>query len=772
MPEIKEAEKLENYLEDKTEGVDTKKIKRTAINLAVAFVAFCFSRGDLFGGMSPFSHAFLGAIPYSLCPGAFVGGVAGYFAAFSGAFTVRNVLSLLFICGSRLVIHKRLPDYDEGRAEKYIVMLAVTVSAIAEVALTQYSIKGVVLALIEGGLAFCGAYFFSRCFRTPVVRMGISGLAMGDRLSLGISLCMFVACFSGISVEGFSPARLLCCLVLCVASYCKGVSAGSILGSCFGASLCFSVSGNFIFPAFAVSGLTGGVFSPMGQIAVGISQCLSFCVVCVLSGGQENFLLPVMECGVACAVFMMIPPAQLTGIAEFAQKNGVVSDDNVNLQVSQMLKKASVNIYSFCNTVDEVSTRLDRVINPEVNKLFFDIQQNVCDGCSRKSMCWKNAFDSTAGDILVILGIEKRTKGKLRIEKECLRLHELKRQLSNSRSQYNLSMITKMKNKEMRCILTEQFSGMGEFLSEMSEKIAKSRTNDSARSMALRAAVIDKGVYVDTLSCFNGCEGRIGIEIGCLEKPFETDYRRIKSILEEATSRQFEDPDISVTEFGTLIKFEEKSAFTILVGSAQRPVVRDAPCGDSVAFCKRNDVSRAVLLSDGMGTGSSAALDSMMAVKLTEKLLSAGFSFESSVRIVNSSLIMKSTDESMATMDGLNVNLYTGDADFYKAGAAISFVRRDRDVFIVEESSLPLGILRQVRYNKVTHRLQPGDIVLMVSDGITAEDCGWINDELLSWSTNNMDDLACHIVELAALRQDRYNCDDLTAVAVKLVKNR
>ena len=123
-----------------------------------------------------------------------------------------------------------------------------------------------------------------------------------------------------------------------------------------------------------MSGLTGGVFSPMGQIAVGISQCLSFCVVCVLSGGQENFLLPVMECGVACAVFMMIPPAQLTGIAEFAQKNGVVSDDNVNLQVSQMLKKASVNIYSFCNTVDEVSTRLDRVINPEVNKLFFEVK--------------------------------------------------------------------------------------------------------------------------------------------------------------------------------------------------------------------------------------------------------------------------------------------------------------------------------------------------------------------------------------------------------------
>ncbi|MBQ7006088.1 MAG: SpoIIE family protein phosphatase [Clostridia bacterium] len=772
MTETKETEKLENYLEDKNKSSDTERLKKIAVNLAVAFVAFCFSQGNMLSVMSPFAHAFLGAVPYRWCVSAFVGSVTGYLSAFSGTFTVRSVICLLFICLSRLLIHKRLPDYDGGKVERFIVFFSVTSGAVLQSVFTGYSFKLLILAITEGGLAFCGTYFFSRSLRTPVARIGISGLTTGDRLSLGISVCAFVACFSGISVEGFSPARLLCCFVLCVASYCKGVSAGSVLGNCFGVSLCFSASGSYVFPAFAVSGLISGVFSPVGQIAVGISQCLSFCVVCVLSAQGENFLLPIMECGVAAAAFMIISPVHLTGITEFARKNGVVRDEDVNLQVSALLKKASGNVYSFCKTVDEVSTRLDRVINPEVNKLFFDIQQNVCDGCSRKSMCWNSSFDSTAGDILAIMGIERRGKGKLKLEKECMRLHELKRQLSHSKAQYSLSMIAKMKSREMRCILTEQFSGMGDFLGELSEKIAKSRTADPAKSTALRAIVIDKGVYIDSLSCFDEYDGRVCIEINCFERPFETDYKRIKGVLEEATSRSFDEPEISVTELGTLIRFEEKAVFTIIVGSAQRPIARDAPCGDSVAFCKRNEASRAVLLSDGMGTGSSAALDSKMAVSLTEKLLSAGFSFESSVKIVNSSLIMKSTDESMATMDGLNINLFTGEAEFYKAGAAISFVRSDRDVFIVEESSLPLGILRQVRYSKSVYKLQNGDIVLMVSDGITAEDCGWINDELLSWSTNNMDDLACHIVELAALRQDRYTGDDLTAVAVKLVKNR
>lgn len=772
MTEIKENEKIDNYLEGKTDNKDKEKLKAFATQLGVALAGFCLSQAELFSVMSPFAHAFAGTIPFRFYPGAFLGSVIGYLVDFSGIFTVRNVLSLLFICFIRFITDKKFPDYAGSKAESFLVLFSVLASSVASQLFTAFDFINVITTLAEGVVAFCTSYLFSRCFRVPVMRVGLANLATGDKVSIGVSFCIFMLCFSGISVEGFSPARLIGCLILCTAAYCKGISAGSVLGSCLGASLWFSTEGSFIFPAYAVSGLVSGVFSPMGQVATGISNCLSFCFVCIVSGGGENFLLPIIECGVACATFMIIPSVQLTNLAEIIKKSGVVSNDDVNLQVSALLKKASCNIYSFCKTVTDVSTRLDRVINPEVNKLFFEVQQNVCDGCSKKTVCWNVNFNLTAGDILAITGIEKRVKGKLQIEKDCMRLHELKKQLSHSKSQYSLSMLTKTKNREMRCLLTEQFSGMGDFLSELADKIAKSRAVDTVKSTALRAAVIDKGIYIDALSCYGGNEGRIGIEIICLEKAFDTDYRKIKSILENATSRVFDDPEISVTDVGTLIKFEEKSPFMLLVGSAQRPFVRDAPCGDSIAFCKRNDVSGSVLLSDGMGTGSSAALDSMLAVNLTEKLLSAGFSFESSVKIVNSSLIMKSTDESMATMDGLNVNLYTGEAEFYKAGAAISLIRSDREIFVIEESSLPLGILREVKYSKTAFSLKHGDIVLMVSDGITAEDCGWINDELLSWSTNNMDDLACHIVELAALRQDRFTGDDLTAVAVKLVKNR
>ena len=135
---------------------------------------------------------------------------------------------------------------------------------------------------------------------------------------------------------------------------------------------------------------------------------------------------------------------------------------------------------------------------------------------------------------------------------------------------------------------------------------------------------------------------------------------------------------------------------------------------------------------------------------------------------MNSAMIMKSTDESIATVDAVSVNLYSAVADFYKAGAAISFIRSGDEIFLIRQESLPIGIIRNITPAHTRVNLTPGDIILLVSDGVTAEDCGWINDELLSWSTNNMQDLSAHIAGLAHLRTSKESRDDITVAAIKI----
>jgi sigma-B regulation protein RsbU (phosphoserine phosphatase) len=49
--------------------------------------------------------------------------------------------------------------------------------------------------------------------------------------------------------------------------------------------------------------------------------------------------------------------------------------------------------------------------------------------------------------------------------------------------------------------------------------------------------------------------------------------------------------------------------------------------------------------------------------------------------------------------------------------------RRDGSVTYIESSGLPLGIMAKADYTAVTDRLEPGDLVLLYTDGLTeAED--------------------------------------------------
>ena len=105
------------------------------------------------------------------------------------------------------------------------------------------------------------------------------------------------------------------------------------------------------------------------------------------------------------------------------------------------------------------------------------------------------------------------------------------------------------------------------------------------------------------------------------------------------------------------------------------------------------DTGRFVLiLSDGMGTGGNAAVDSAMTSDLLRRLLEAGVGCDAALKIVNSALLLKSGEETLATADVAAVDLFTGRAEFYKAGAAPTFLVKNGRAGYVQSDSLPAGV--------------------------------------------------------------------------------
>lgn len=753
-----------------TSSAKDKDISPVIKTAAFAFMGLCFSQLDALGNMSPFTTAFLASVNFSFAFPVFIAGTVGYFISQAPLQALKYVLSCALVCFIRLFLNKRKKHLDTDKFNCLSVFFCLLASGLVFLAFSEFNVTALFILLCESLLGLCATVFFTISLRTPLMKTAISSLPVKDTASTVISMGILLMCMSGFNIEGLSPARILAAVLVMFLSLYKGCSGGAISGVITGAALCIDPLDRFLFPCFALAGIVSGLFSSFGQIITAIAYGLSFSLVCLISEPSGDSLICLVETALAAAGFMLIPSRHITTFQDFLFKRGIPYDGEMSNQVASQLFSVSESIYEVSEVVSQVSEKLDSIINPEVNRLFAQLQHRVCACCDNKSKCWNKMFDSTASDILCLAGIEKSPSGKLPLEKRCLRRELLMSEIEIGLSEYTNNMAMKMKVREMRKVLTDQFSTIGDFLSETAKKAQHSRITDPTRSVATRTALNDAGIYTDALSYFTDGDGRVTIEISIIDRSFETDRKKLKNILEFLCKKQFDEPSITVTEIKTTFTFTEKASFQVLFGSSQKPLKKGGLCGDSISFISCPDGNKAALISDGMGTGSRAAIDSYMTSQISEKLISSGFSVPCAIKTVNSAMIMKSTDESIASADCLLVNTYSGEATFYKSGAAISFIRRGNNIHIVSASSLPVGIIRNISPAQESFALEGGDIVLLVSDGVTANDCSWINDELLSWSTNNMDDLAAHITGLALLRSDKMSRDDITAVAVKISK--
>lgn len=197
--------------------------------------------------------------------------------------------------------------------------------------------------------------------------------------------------------------------------------------------------------------------------------------------------------------------------------------------------------------------------------------------------------------------------------------------------------------------------------------------------------------------------------------------------------------------------------------------------GDAAVACRLPDGSLAFILSDGMGKGMKAAAESRIVINRLRKLLKEGFSVAYAIKEVNRIMIEESgSEDSFATVDLTIIDKDTGRAKFYKMGAALSFVVRGNKIRRISQPALPVGILPKLRLTHVTAKLRPGDVLIMVSDGITEADRNdlsafWLEDYLMKYAqTTGPKVLAGEIVLEARNRYLSRELDDLTAVVIKV----
>jgi stage II sporulation protein E len=220
------------------------------------------------------------------------------------------------------------------------------------------------------------------------------------------------------------------------------------------------------------------------------------------------------------------------------------------------------------------------------------------------------------------------------------------------------------------------------------------------------------------------------------------------------------------------VVLRERPRYKVAVGQAQLTPSGERLCGDAAEVFTDADGRTVMVLSDGMGCGGRAAVDGAMTAGLTARLLQAGFGPDSVLRMVNAALMVKGGSESLATLDVVTIDPFSGRTEWLKAGAAASLLLSGGRVNRIEPSSLPLGILREVNFAHSEDHLVSGDVLLMFSDGAVSESTAAVEEVLRDFDTEtgSMQSLAEQVATVARRLQQVKGGheDDITVLAARV----
>ncbi|MEG2539183.1 MAG: SpoIIE family protein phosphatase, partial [Clostridium sp.] len=110
--------------------------------------------------------------------------------------------------------------------------------------------------------------------------------------------------------------------------------------------------------------------------------------------------------------------------------------------------------------------------------------------------------------------------------------------------------------------------------------------------------------------------------------------------------------------------------------------------------------------------------------------------------------------------------------EFVKIGCAPTYIKTRNGVDTIESTTMPVGILDQVDFESHIVEVENGDMIVMVSDGVTDADTdtNWVKRCLSEYDSGNPKDVADHLLKMAKSHVGDRESDDMTVIVSKVWK--
>ena len=404
----------------------------------------------------------------------------------------------------------------------------------------------------------------------------------------------------------------------------------------------------------------------------------------------------------------------------------------------------------------------------------------VCAGCGLSGACRgaeRNEAERVKNEIARQLARDGRASASAVSRAMAKRCFNIDRIIDGVNEKYS-KRIAQARVWDRTPVIASDYEAVAEMLKDAARYDREEARIDGRLTARLYSILPDGGFYADGVAIY-GKRRKRAVATGVRIDKTALGSEQIRDLFEEACGIRFGDPSFSICgeevnmELLPLPKIGASHGGASSAAGSRREIVRegvitDAVCGDVIRTFETEDKRLFMLISDGMGSGKEAYLTARMCASFLDTVLRSGAATGTALKMLNSVIRARGT-ECSATVDLAEIDLLTGKARFIKSGAAPSFVVRDGRLFRLQSKTAPIGIIRALDAEMISFDVEPGDVVVMLSDGVTRsfEEAPWLCDLLSDGGVAAEDpgDLAQRIVGRA---KEEGSEDDVTAGVIKI----
>lgn len=753
---------LKQIIKQKTDDKTKKNFPACA---AAAFCAgFVCSCAQIFG--SPCSLGVCAAAcSGSFSPFAIFGMLLYIILSRSFSFGLTKICAALLI-GALFPLFKKLRFYDPSvlSIASCLIMLVINCAAAGGGAVSY----GLAFAMVDSLICACVIFMFMTLADdfsvTGTLRIsGISGVFAS------LLYIMAVCTLSSIPLP-LDLGRIFGTVILMYFAKKYRATGGAFIGVLTACGVILaspSLAGNTLI--MASSGLICGALAPLGVVVTVVSFMVSSLLSLTAVGVNSDTFVMFWDLAIGVMISILLPD-ELFSVSRSLLTTSKSTVDLIGQTASSRLSFASKTIHDVRKEIDLISLKIENRQQPVTMRE--RVCTSLCTSCEMSELCLKKNSSKTAKGLSVLEDIQKNY-GTLSIDDlhtylpTCTKQAVMQTAFETVSDELNFERACKRTLNNMRQLLSEQLRTMEELLSDMSARVGRIKEVDehlSAKATELFETNGCRGARV----CVYKNESKRRFCEAFINGSFKSDIVRLTMRLSSLMECDMELPAVNVIGKVTRLVFTEKPELEASIASFQASCNGGKYCGDTVDTLTLNESERYVLLSDGMGTGERARLDSMFTVSLVRRLITSGISMGCSERLINSALCVKGWDESFSTVDILRLDLFSHTASFLKAGAASSYILREGSIIKIESAALPAGILGTCEPKAVTEHLCANDVIIVTSDGVDESiilDDKTLPDAALKFSS---DKLSKYIGSMAVKSYGGNVSDDITVAVVKI----